>query len=112
MRDRIKHTVASHHQRGVPLTLTPSPVAEGFSSLALPFLLLDSCSTGSHRTERGAHDLAVALDTSLRWHDGVPVGAMAAALLAPNALLVGSVIGAVTLVIALIMVRDLVRHQS
>ena len=42
----------------------------------------------------------------------VIVGAMAAALLAPNALLVGSVIGAVTLVIALIMVRDLVRYQS
>ncbi len=42
----------------------------------------------------------------------VIVGAMAAAILAPNALLVGSAIGAATLIIALLAVRDLVRYQS
>lgn len=42
----------------------------------------------------------------------VIVGSMAAALLAPNALLVGTAIGAVTLVIALLLVRDIVRYQS
>ena len=42
----------------------------------------------------------------------VIVGTMAAAILAPNALLVGSAIGAATLIIALLAVRDLVRYQS
>lgn len=42
----------------------------------------------------------------------VIVGAMAAAILAPNALLVGTAIGAATLIIALLAVRDLVRYQS
>ena len=42
----------------------------------------------------------------------VIVGSMAAALLAPNALLVGAAIGAATLVIALVAVRDLVRYKS
>ena len=42
----------------------------------------------------------------------VIVGSMAAALLAPNALLVGTAIGAVTLIIALLLVRDIVRYQS
>ncbi len=42
----------------------------------------------------------------------VIVGAMAAAILAPNALLVGSAIGAATLIIALLAVHDLVRYQS
>ncbi|MCY4582562.1 MAG: MFS transporter [Chloroflexi bacterium] len=42
----------------------------------------------------------------------VIVGAMAAAILAPNALLVGSAIGAATLIIALLAVRDLVRYQN
>ena len=40
------------------------------------------------------------------------VGAMAAALLAPNALIVGAGIAGATLVIALLTVRDLVRYQS
>lgn len=42
----------------------------------------------------------------------VIVGAMAAAFLAPNALLIGAAIGTATLVIALLAVRDLVRYQS
>ena len=42
----------------------------------------------------------------------VMVGAMAAAILAPNALLVGAAIGGATLLIALLAVRDLVRYQS
>lgn len=42
----------------------------------------------------------------------VIVGGMAAALLAPNALLVGAAIGAITLVVALVTVRGLVRYQS
>ena len=40
------------------------------------------------------------------------VGTMAAALLAPNALLVGVAIAGATLVVALLTVRDLVRYQS
>ncbi|MDE2837188.1 MAG: MFS transporter [Chloroflexota bacterium] len=42
----------------------------------------------------------------------VTVGAMAAAILAPNALLVGAAIGTATLVIALFAMRDLLRYQG
>jgi hypothetical protein len=42
----------------------------------------------------------------------VIVGAMAAALLAPNALLVGAAIGAATLIVALLTVSGLARYRG
>ena len=40
------------------------------------------------------------------------LGSMAAAILAPNALIVGVVIGVATLVVAMLTVRDIVRYQG
>ena len=42
----------------------------------------------------------------------VIVGAMAAAFLAPNALLIGAAVGAITLVVALLTARDMVRYKG